>query len=397
MSEIKMSFWNYVPTGTIENRGAVNDWQELGMTHPMSFFYSEKRGHSKEVLLEMLDLCQEKGMKVIVDDERTDFRTLKKYGYDAYREGVKNAVNDFGKHPAVYGFHVGDEPDEASGTWDAAILAYKTCNELAPDLKHHINLLPFWGEDDESFYKSLKVHTADEYGAKVKDFILQCGAKIISYDYYGQCCYFDAEKYKDICFTNLRIFEKAVRGTGAELFNCPLCVGHWSLRVPNEDDIRWQIYTSIASGVVGLSWFFVYERFLDGSFRNSPIDLFWHKTETYGRLARQCNIIKKYYSFLKDYEFMWAKHANKAYGGYELFTEDEDLAAIETCVNECPLIVSKFKGNDGSILIAVTNNSQTLPTSIKLHFRNRLGMYKDAPRIWIEPGRMRVFAEQFRI
>lgn len=397
MSKIKTSFWNYVHTGKIDNREAVEDWNALGMTHPMSFFYSETKGHSKESFIEMLDLCFEKGMKVIIDDERTDFRTLQKIGYDEYRKGVQRAIVDFGTHPAVCGFHVGDEPDEATNTWNDAILAYKTCRELAPHLNHYINMLPFWDDGDDSFSNALGVKTADEYGEKIQRFIKETGATTMSYDYYGQCCYFDREKYRDLYFRNLRVFGEACRKTGAEFFNTLLCVGHWSLRVPNEDDIRWQAFTSIASGAVGLNWFFVYERNLDQNFRNSPIDLFWNKTETFGYLARQCNIVKQYYSDkLADYDFLWAKHAHKTYGGFDEFTGDEDLSSIETCVNECPLIITKFLGKDGDVLIAVTNNSQTEPTSVRLHFCNKLNMHKSA-RVWISPGQMRLFSNKFKV
>ena len=392
MTKYKMSFWNYVHTGDehIDIPTAVADWDRLAMNLPMSFFYSERRGHAKSLFIKQLDECHKYGMQVIVDDERTDFRSLQKLGEEEYRKGVQRAVADFGAHPAVYGFHVGDEPSVNDGGWEIAKKAYKICSEYAPNLKHFINMLPFWDDGDDSFTKTLCVKNADEYSDLLTEYCKETNAAILSYDYYGQCCYFYPEKYKDIYFTNLRIFGRACEKSGADFYTTLLSVGHWSLRVPTEDDIRWQLFTAIASGVVGISWFFIYERFLDGSFRNPPIDLYWEKTQTYEYLSRQCRIARDhYFPVLEDYEFVYAKHFYKVYGGFEEFIEDEDLEKIEFGVNPSPLIVSKFRNKEGRILFAITNNNQKEPVSVHLYFRNNMNRGKGY--CWLAPGQMRLF------
>jgi hypothetical protein len=37
MSKYSIGFWNYVKSGTIDERQAVSDWVELGMNLAMSF------------------------------------------------------------------------------------------------------------------------------------------------------------------------------------------------------------------------------------------------------------------------------------------------------------------------------------------------------------------------
>lgn len=392
MPNYKMSFWNYVHTGDthIDIPKAVADWDHLGMNLPMSFFYSEKKGHDKKLFIQQLDECQKYGMKVVLDDERTDFRTLSRLGEEEYRKGVQRAVADFASHPATYGFHIGDEPSVSGGEWEIAKKAYQICKECAPQLNHFINMLPYWDDGDDSFSKTLGCKTSEEYSEMLTDFCKSANVSTLSYDYYGQCCYFNTEKYLDIYFKNLKIFGEASRNSNADFYTTLLCVGHWSLRVPNEDDIRWQLFTSIASGVVGISWFFLYERHLDSSFRNSPIDLYWEKTQTYEYLSRQCRIARDYYfPMLQSYNFLYAKHFYKAYGGYEEFVEDEDLEKIEFGVNPSPLIVTKFQNNDGKILFAITNNNQKEPVSIHLYFRNKMNRGK--AYCWLAPGQMRLF------
>lgn len=387
MAKIKISGWNYVPVGQIDTAQAVEDWHELGLNYPMSFYFNPKQ-HDKNEFIKCLDECHKKGMKVFIDDYRTDFRTLEKVGEEEYRKGVRQAVEDFGSHPATYGFHIGDEPDVH--TEEIAIKAIQVCNEYAPNLTHFINLLPYWADDPDGFYEATGARTADEYGERVSNFIRRSGIKLISYDCYAQCCYFDKEFFQGVYFENLRIFQKAAKENGVELYTSLLSVGHWSLRVPTEDDIRWQISTAIASGCVGLVWFFIYERGLDGSFRNPPIDLFWKKTAVYEYLSRQDNTFLTYYADrFSEYNFVWAKHFGTTYGGYEEFEVDENIKEIDFSINPSPLLISKFKNAEGKTMLVVVNLNRTEPTCPKIQFGERFNNRKF--NRWFAPGQMRVF------
>lgn len=392
MAEYKMSFWNYVPIGKLNALQAVNDWEKLGMNYPTSFRYDPSQ-HSKKEFLKFLDMCQEKGMKVIVDDVRTDFRTYLKKGYvyskEEYRSGIQNAINDFGAHPAVFGFSIGDEPWNC---WDIAIDGMKTLNEFAPHLTHYVNLLPYWknegDENNDGLFTATGCRTVDEYKEAVIRYIKESGAKMICYDCYAQCSYFQKEKYIDRYFTNLKLFSEAAQECGVELWTCLLSVAHMSLREPTEDDIRYQISTAVASGALGLVWFFMYERGWDYSFRNAPFDLFYEKTRTYEYLSRQTRTFMQVFApKLKGYKFVWAKHYKTCYGGFEEFKFDDEITNIEYVENEEPLIITKFENENGEPLFAVTNNSNCNPTYVKITF----GAGKFAGKtkgVWYAPGQM---------
>ena len=378
-SGYKIGFWNYVNTGVLDAEQAADDWKALGMNMPMSFEYDPAKNR-KEEMIAQLDACEKRGMKLIVCDARTTFFRYMAVGEEAFRKGVREAAKEFGDHPAFCGFHVGDEPGKTQ--WKAAENAYIICREETKEMPF-INFLPYWDEDN--FKDTLGVEGKD-YGALICDFLRKTGAKKFGYDYYGQCAYFERERFIDLYFRNLNLFVDAARKNDAELYVSLLSVGHWSLVVPDEDLLRWQIATTIAHGAAGIMWFFVYERRLDGSFRLSPIDLFWEKTETYGRLSRQNRTFLEYYDKpLSQLEFVNVGHIGKCYGGTEQFVFGKDIEAVDFVVNEVPLAVARFE-KEGESSYLLVNLSQNEPTSVSVKCGGNLASCSS--RYWIAPGQM---------
>lgn len=388
MSKYSIGFWNYVKSGVLDEKQAVSDWVELGMNLAMSFEFDVQE-HDKASMYTVLDECHKKGLKVIICDKRTGFREHRVLGEEKYRESVRQAVKDFGSHPATFGFHVGDEP--LKDDWAHAIRAFVINKEEAKNLTPFINLFPYCL--DKSF-KDLMGVKNKEYGAKVKDFIKQTGAELISYDFYGQCGTFERQKWINVYFKNIKIFSEACAETGTTLFTCPLSVGHWSYRVPTENDLRWQLSTMLAHGIEGFMWFFVYERSLDGSYRTSPIDLFNHRTEMFDRLARQNNTYLNYhFKILENYKFDKVEHYRKAYGGFPKFKGEGTLKKINTVINAEPMSVSYFYNEKGEECIAVVNMSQDKPTCVKFTFLGEFEKYGKS-NYWFAPGQMMIFTKE---
>ena len=387
--DFKIGFWNYVETGVLDPKKAVQDWKELGITLPMSFAYDPEK-HKKEDMLALLDECHKEGMPVIVCDIRATYRTLYKIGKEAFEEGMKAAVEDFGSHPAVFGFEVGDEPNKEY--WQAAIDAYKINLKCAPHLTPFINMYPMWGDDD--FVDVLGVEK-EEYVDLNAEYMQKTGAKLISYDYYGQCAYFEKDRAIDLYFKNLNIFHEAARRNQGKYFNSVLCVPHWAFREPTEDDIRWQISTSVAHGASGIMWFFIYERTLDGSYRRPPIDLFWKRTPMFDVLSRQNRIYNEFFAkALKGYRFDKVWHYLQTFGGTEEFTGNEELLGLSHIINPVPTVVSRFVNEEGKAAYILVNLSQTESTKIQPKFTGALAKYNDA--FWYAPGQMTVFTEEKR-
>lgn len=382
MSKYKMGLWNYVQTGVIPPDAAVKDWEDLAFNLVMSFEFDFEK-HDKKEFMKGLDLCAQKNIKVIVCDKRTCWSSYTAHGEEHFRKEVGEAVKDFAYHPAVFGFHIGDEP--GARQMDDMIKAYRIVKSAAPHLSPFVNFLPLWEEDN--FKDTLGVET-DGYKDLLNRVVKEAKIELLCYDYYGQCAYFEKEKSEALYFKNLKIFGEVARENNIPLFTSLLSVGHWSLRCPTEDDIKWQISTSVAMGVTGILWFFIYERTLDGSYRVPPVDLFWERTETFNYLSRQNRTFMRYHAPRlenSDYDKTYA--LDIPYAGLPLFEGGYGIEKIERVVNaNAPLLLSHFKGKEEKLLLV--NADRENPVRVKMIFSEDSD--KKSFDVWMAPGQMNI-------
>ena len=340
-----IGFWNYTPLGQLGPE-AVKDWADLGMTFALSPQFGPDADPA--VLLPILDACAEKDIGVILNDSRARW-----YGASddpkAYRERFRAAYEQFGKHPAVIGYHVGDEPMEDRQFADAA-MAHRIQLEVAPELTPHLNFLPYWENQEETI---LKAPTFTDWAKRMA---ADADLKILCYDCYVQMNPEEAGTHQ--YYTNLRKFSEGADAAGIMPWTTLLSVGHFRYRVPSEDDFRWQVNTAVASGMKGLLWFFIYAVMI-ANYRLSPIDEFGERTETFGRLSRvNRHFLRHYGDFFMNAEHRATYHAGKAYGGYPLFEDgrtDPLLLGLISPQN-LPAVLGFFE-KDGQRHVAVVNNS----------------------------------------
>lgn len=382
MSKYKMGLWNYVNTGVLAPETAVKDWEDLAFNLVMSFEFDPEI-HDKKEFLKSLDLCAEKNMKVIVCDRRTYWSNLTKRGEEVFRKEVEDAVLDFGSHPAVFGFHIGDEP--GGKQMDDMIKAYRIVKAAAPHLSPFVNFLPLWEEDN--FKDTLGVEP-DGYKDLLNRVVKEAKIEMLCYDYYGQCAYFDPQANEATYFKNLKIFGEVARENHIPLFTTLLSVGHWSLRCPTEDDIKWQISTAVSMGVTGILWFFIYERTLDGSFRVPPVDLFWERTETFAWLSRQNRTFMRFHApRLENSEYDKTYALGIPYADLPLFEGGYGIEKVERVVNEnAPLILTHFKGEDERLVIV--NADRHYPVRVRITFSKECA--KKTFDTWMAPGQMNI-------
>ncbi len=390
MANFKMGFWNYVETGKLEPKEAVADWVKLGMNFAMSFEYNPEK-HQKAELIKMLDECHGKNMQVVVCDKRTSWWQLTKNGLEAYEKGVKEAVEDFGSHPAVYGFHVGDEPGVKE--MPDMILAYKTVKKCAPHLSPFVNLLPVCYAEQDGFEKNFgfKPEGYKDYLSKI---VKEANLEMLAYDFYGQNAYFDLEHYQDEYFKNLVVFGEVARENGIPLYVSNLSVGHWGARCPNEDDFRWQISTSVAMGASGILWFFIYQRFLDSNFRLPPIDLYWEKTETFAWLSRENRIFMDFWAGKLDgYKWEGVKTLNMSVMNQPQFQlGDFDIEEVKFVINkDAPLLLAKFS-SEADNLIVLVNVERDKP--VRVHMKVKTAVKTKNLGGWLAPGQLTMVRQE---
>ena len=349
-----IGFWNYCPTAKL-GPASVKDWADAGMTLTMSPEFDPRKDAVKD-LRAILDAAHKRHIRMIVCDARSTWPALAG-GEQAYRDGFAQAVKDFGSHPAVFGFHVGDEPDAAN--FDNACRACRIQKELAPSLTPFLNLLP-WFEGVETHVGFAKwSHYLDAYVERAKP-------ELLCYDCYAQMNPSPLDGFwgLEMYFANLREFQEASARHGIPFWATLLSVGHFKYRCPREDDLRWQLNTAVAHGAKGLLWFFFYMRQPHDNYRVAPVDEHWERTETYEWLSRVNRTFLKWHApVMRTLALRKVSHVGRAWGGIPLLDGKGRALAAQA---DQPLIVSEFADPRGRAYVAVVNNSQAQSTHATL-------------------------------
>lgn len=403
-----MGFWNYQSAGKYGPEEAKR-WADCGMTLTLSptFTYGQS---DKAAFLALLDACAALGIRLIVCIPSLSFRQAD--DVEAYRRNFQQAYDDFGRHPAVFGFFIGDEP---SGEKQMAecISAFKIQLEIAPKLTPFLNFNPYWPNIEKEALGGKAFHVW------AKEFAAATSCRLICYDHYSQMN--PGLEGVDDYFLSMRKYGDAAKAAKLPLWTTLLSVGHFRYRVPSEDDLRWQLNSAVACGCSGILWFFFYNGMPCNNYRGSPIDEFGDKTETYARLSL---VLRRFHAMYGDLlatlKFREAFHVLKSYGGFPLFPEDSHprVKRIES-VHGLPGIVSFYEDGRGTEYTVLVNNSPfesgqfrfILPRD-KTRRIIRVGLngasmedfrvsHHDAyyaetantlrPGVWLAPGQMEIF------
>ena len=289
--EFLINYWwgiNYkylhTPDGEID-KSRVLEMKEAGFNHIDAMF-------SVEDNRKMLDVAHEMGLKLTVYDER--MRTAV-FNPDKRDELVRAVVNDYKDCPALFGYHVFDEPTpnmcEDLGQIRSIIA------EEDPEREAYINLFPnyaFPGIAGDIPY--------DEY---VDIFMKKVHPEILSFDNYH---YIKGEEIEAVN-SDMDISQKAayrkvdrpgfidnlevIRSKGLE-YDVPymsivLVVEHGVYRYVTESEIRWDVFHSLAYGCSRLCYFTYWTPGVDGASN----DAFWKWKE--GMISKDGKKTEHYY------------------------------------------------------------------------------------------------------
>ena len=354
-----IGFWNYVPI-TLQDASAVKDWADAGMTLTMGPDFGQG---DEAAMHRILAAAAAADIRVILCHADGTADALRAKGEDRYRAGLERAMAPFRGHPAVYGFFVGDEPGTAE--FESFCLATRIQKELAPEWTPFGNLLPwYWGMEERVGFA--------RWPDYLDAYVGESGSPLLSYDYYAHLRDDPAGQKDGIngFFRNLREFGEAARRHGIPFWTTVLAQGDVDVRVPTEDDFRWQLNAAVAHGARGILYYFMYMRKPHRACRVSPIDEHYERTETFERMSRVNRTFLKWQApVVQELEFARASHFNAAYGGWPEF-DGKGLAAEVT--SSVPLILSEFRHRDGRDFLMIVNASQTRAGHMKVRLAEGL-------------------------
>lgn len=353
MGNFPIGFWN---VSELEQCGSewVEHWHDLGITQPMSPAYNE--GSNKQEMLNLLDKAHEYDMQVIIIDYRTGWRVLTAQGEESYRKLFNQALADFGAHPAVMGFMVGDEPcaQDAADAFKAARIQ----REMAPHLMPYLNLLPWFDWIGERMGTPAL--------APYLDRAVNEGVNLLAYDCYSQM--WEGDSGWDVYFNNLREYMMASLRLNVPFQTTLLSIGHYTYRCPNEDEMRWQLSTAVAHGASGILWFLIHLPNIWDCYRQAPIDQFGCRSHAFQWLSLTNRLFQALCGdIMTGLKIACCYHVHKAYGGMPLFKSHGKVMEIHSEKN-IPLIFSEFKDANDDLYWVIVNNSMTACAQANMRF-----------------------------
>lgn len=358
------TFWNYNRFEDYKPE-MLEDWINLGITTPILPTFDMNR-HSKEALISILDDVQSKGIQCILQVSQMYLEGYAR-GAESYRADVSRVMEEFGSHPAVYGFYVGEEPN--CNNEECYFEGTKIIKELAPDKCVYSN----FGSIERTERMMLKgKSTIEEWVSRYKEY---SNADTIGFGVYSQLFSDHSGVYE--FFHNMRTFVEAGKKAGVGVWGTMLSSAHDLYRVPSEDDFRWQINMCAVCGCKGVVWFRLYDKLVAFDYRSSPIDEFGEKTQRYYDLARvQKRFNIHYGKLLGRLQHISTYGIGVSFGGYPYFVPgiDKTFSADDIVVSaDCrSAMISFFKDEDGTDYVAVANSSMTEAHHISLSFSDKV-------------------------
>lgn len=364
LKKYPISFWSYTNLkehGIHMTEAEVKSWADAGFTVPQSPSFDPKDEKQLAHIGKILKWADKYGMKLIVTDPRG---YAKEGNPKEYADGIRAAVDDLGKYKALFGFHVGDEPD--ANFKNTFFECARIQKEAAPQLHPFANLLPHFPGIEERAGTDTWANYLDEYSKK-------SNADMVGYDCYAQMNPGDGGWHD--YYRNLKLYREAALRNGIPFWNTILSVGHFKYKCPNQDEIRWQFNTSLAAGANGISWFFYYMRMPHANYRLSPVDQHWDKTQTYYDIKRvQLDFHKHYGDLFNRIVSTRVTFYGKVYGDGEEFTPSDIVKNVENG-SKSPMVIGEFVDLEGRRYAMFVNNSISESEVFKITFPKDSKLY----------------------
>lgn len=163
------------------------------------------------------------------------------------REKLDALITRVRNHPALYSYYITDEPSTRSFPGLGRLVAYLRTRD--PAHLAYINLFPTYANNEQLGTKGDTVTAYREYLRQYREIV---SPSLLSYDHYQFATNGDNDGY----FLNLAMVRRAARDERVPFLNIvQACSWHRSRRVPQPDEMRYLVYTTLAYGAHGISYY----------------------------------------------------------------------------------------------------------------------------------------------
>jgi hypothetical protein len=227
-----------------------------------------------EAVEKALDIAQQTGIKLLPSCPEL-------------KSDPEKTVRRLMKHPALFGYHLRDEPNAT----DFPELAAWIRKIRAVDKQHpcYINLFPNYASFSQLFAKDHQLQPGkDMYEEHVEVFLKEVPVSFISFDHYPVAEKNGIRTLRSDWYKNLEIIAAAAKKSGLPFWAFALSVAHGSYPVATAGEIKLQLYSNLAYGAQALQYFTYWTPGINSNwdFHHAPIGLDGKRTDVYDRIKQ---------------------------------------------------------------------------------------------------------------
>ena len=191
-----------------------------------------------------LDVAQRRGLRAQLRDGLLSPATLDN---STQRERLDALIARVRNHPALYSYYITDEPGAAGFPPLGRLVSY--LRERDPAHLAYINLFPTYANNEQL---GTRGDTVTAYREHLRQYVEIVKPSLVSYDHYQFATEGDLDGY----FLNLAMIRRAAQDAGMPFLNIvQACSWTPARRVPQGDEMRYLVYTTLAYGAQGISYY----------------------------------------------------------------------------------------------------------------------------------------------
>ena len=254
----------------------------------------------------------------------------------------EKTVKQLKKHPALFGYHLRDEPNAT----DFPELAAWVKRIQAVDKQHpcYINLFPKYAVASQLFGKEYQEQPGkDVYAEHVTTFLNEVPVPFLSFDHYPVVENNGVKSLRPEWYKNLEIIAAAAQKSQLPFWAFALSVAHGPYPIPTVGEIKLQLFSNLAYGAQGLQYFTYWTpgKNPNWNFHHAPIELNGKRTDVYDRIKLVNREIQNLAAVFLHSKVISVSHTGK------------QIPAGTRVLDKLPDPISELKTSDGGAVVSV--------------------------------------------